>query len=76
MDEEEKKQKMITVAPAYLKGRVERDEELPQVELMMHEEEKVAAVLEHMMDGQFPTDMFERVMEMMLPQWDDTEEED
>ena len=73
---EERREKIIAAAPPCLKGRVERDEELPQVEMMEVSEEnaqeaKLAAAAECVvMDGKLPGEVFVELMEMMLPKWD------
>ena len=64
-----------------MKGRVERGEELPQVEVMQAsrnaEAKKLAAVAEYVvtvMDGErnLPGDLFVELMEYMVPRWDDS----
>ena len=77
---DERRRKLIAAAPAYLKRRVERGEELPQVEVTMmqqrprneEEEQKLAAVFDYMvMDGQLPKEVFVELMETMVVKWDD-----
>ena len=62
-----------------MKGRVERGEELPDVEVIQTsrnaEAKKLAAVAEYVvMDGEgskLPGDLFVELMEYMVPRWDD-----
>lgn len=90
-EEEEKCDLAITAVvaaaaavPAYLKGRVERGEELPRVEIMIssgeNEEEAeaemkknlVKSVVEHVvMEGKLAKELFVDLMEYMVVKWDD-----
>lgn len=84
-DEEEKKRKLVTAAPAYLKERVREGRELPQVVINAEHEDNdneededqqrkqrlTAAVEQMVLDGHVSGEVFIELMEMMLPQWDE-----
>ena len=71
----ENKRKMIPAAPAYLKERVENEEGLPVVEIHQRsrrqEDEIRAAVLERVVGGEMPKELYYDVMEMIIATWDD-----
>ena len=61
-----------------LKGRVERGEELPHVEVMQGarnaEAKKLAAVAEYVVmdgEGKLPGELFVELMKYMVVRWDD-----
>ena len=71
---EEKRRKMTDAAPAWLKGRVERGEELPKMEVgHSSDEDVVAAAVKQMVgeEGEMAKDLFKELMEYMVPRWDD-----
>ena len=74
----ERKRKLTAAIHASLKGRVERGEELPQVEVMQTarnaEAKKLAAVAKYVVmngEGNLPGDLYVELMEYMVPRWDD-----
>ena len=72
-----KKRKMVAAAPAYLRSRVGRGEELPCVEInssRQHDEddEMIADVLEFVtVGGKMPNEVFIDLMGYLVPKWDD-----
>ena len=81
---EVRRKKCMEIAPAYLKERVERGQDLPEVEIVgddddeeEQEEEVARAVLEHVViDGKLVKELYVEVMEYMLPTWDDERKRD
>ena len=76
MPVEEKKRKMVAAAPAYLKDRVGRGEELPSVEINSRqhndEDDMRADVLEFVtVGGTMLKELYIELMEHMVPKWDD-----
>ena len=72
--DEEKRRKMTAAAPAWLKGRVERGEELPKMEVgHSSDEDVVAAAVKQMVGeaGEMAKELFLELMEYMVPRWDD-----
>ena len=83
----QKKRKTVAAAPAYLKGRVGRDEELPEVELVsraggrsgrrrgndeMEDDEHVRGeVLKYVVGGGMLKEIYYELMSMMVMRWDD-----
>ena len=70
----EKKRKMLAVAPAFVRGRVERGEELPYpvVRQGRKKEEKMrAAVVERVIGGEMAKELYYDVMDLIMSRWDD-----
>ena len=60
---------MTTAAPAWLKGRVERGDELPKMEVgESSDEDVVAAAVKHMVgeEGEMARELFVELMEYMV----------
>ena len=78
---EERKRKCIAAAPLYLKGRVERGEELPKVEKIgAHDDDDsllaaaaaAAAAFEYVvMEGKMAPELFVELMQFLVPKWED-----
>ena len=76
----ERKRKLTAAVHASLKGRVQRGEELPHVEVMQGarnvEAKKLAAVAQYVVtvmdgEGNLPGDLYVELMEYMMVRWDD-----
>ena len=75
-------QQAVTAAPIYLKGRVERDEPLPRVELVAHDDEQLRATVGLEGDGNgsedgsgeakhLPREVFKELLGYMMHAWAD-----
>ena len=74
----QKKHKTVAAAPACLKGRVGRGEELPEVELVrrgnddIEDDEHIRGeVLEYVVGGGMLKEIYYELMNMMAMRWDD-----
>ena len=74
-----RKRKMVAAAPAYLKSRVGRGEELPSIDINSsssssssrhgRNEMMIAGVMEFV--GEMSQEVFVELMERLVPEWDD-----
>lgn len=70
-----KKRKVVAAAPAWLKDRVEAEEELPAAHITARchreEDEVRAAVLDFVVGGKLVKESYHELMESMVQTWDD-----